>query len=102
MKKIIVILLIILTLLLVTACGDITPENPKNLGPYTIIEERGSDFDPNGYSATFYLIYDKNTKIVYQYLSGKGRNITPYYIIVDNCVYMTKWENNNIIPIPIS
>ena len=100
--KMIAIMLIIFILFLLVSCGDISPENSKDFGPYMIIEECGSDIDSNGYAASFYLLYDKDTKIVYQYLSGKGRNITPYYIIVDNCVYMAKWENNNIVPIPIS
>ena len=100
--RMIAIMLIIFMLFLLVACGDVSAENPKDFGPYMIIEESGSDIDTNGYAASFYLIYDKDTKIVYQYLSGKGRNITPYYIIVDNCVYMAKWENNNIVPIPMS
>lgn len=101
MKKIIAILLIILTLLLFTACGE--AETVQAIGPYVIIEHLYSDSTPSGYACRFYLVYDINTKIIYQFSSsGPGHNIMPYYETKDNCIYMAKWENGNKILIPIS
>ena len=100
MKKFIAILFLIITILCCVSCSDVSPNNPKDFGPYILIKEEGGSVDPSGYGCTFYLMYDSETKIVYRYLSGKGRNITPYYVIgPDGQAHMTKWEDGRPVPI---
>lgn len=101
MKKFIVILFLIITILCCISCSEVSANNPKDFGPYVIIKQEGdSTFDPTGYSCTFYLMYDRDTRIVYRYLSGKGRDITPYYVIgPDGQAHMAKWEDGRPVPI---
>ena len=99
--KMIAIMLIILMLFLLVACGE--TETAQAIGPYVIIERLCMDSTPSGHACNFYLVYDINTKIVYQFSSsGQGHNIMPYYETKDNCIYMAKWEDGNKILIPIS
>jgi hypothetical protein len=104
MKKVIAIMLIILILFLFNACSFTSEtETVQTIGPYVIIEHLGIDSTPSGHTCRFYLVYDINTKILYQFSSsGQGHNIIPYYEIQDNCIHMAKWENGNKILIPIS
>jgi hypothetical protein len=102
--RIIAIMIVILILFLFASCGDITEEETiQTIGPYVIIEQLCMDSTPSGHVCRFYLVYDIDTKIIYQFSSsGQGHNIIPYYEIQDNCIYMAKWENDNKILIPIS
>lgn len=105
MKKIIIFGLIILCLLSCVACGEtITNEYGQKVmdfGPYVeISSEQAQDKTGNVYK--IYLMYEKDTKIVYRFLSSTHRvALTPYYIIgEDGTSHMTKWEDGKIVEIP--
>lgn len=101
MKKIIIFSLIILCLLSCVACGEtITNEYGQKVPYIEISSEQAQDDAGNVYR--IYLMYEKDTKIVYRFLRSKYRAaLTPYYIIgEDGTAHMTKWEDGKIVEIP--
>ena len=82
MKKIIsILILVILIGILLCGCSHKTyTDSNKSIfqNKFAIIRE------DEGFSNDIYLIYDKETKIVYLYIGeGHRGGLTPYYIVVD-------------------
>ena len=81
-KKVMVIILIGLACCLSTACKTKTTDKNAGytIGNYIIIKETHY-VDPFMNAPTEYLVYDKNTKVMYTYTrTGHGLSICPYYV----------------------
>ena len=107
MKKIIACIIIVITIFCLVSCTETEKDEHGNevyvFAPFTEISHTDG-VDASGSSFTTYLIYDNSTKIIYYFIDGyHSHALSEYYVIDENgYCHMCKYENGEIIPLPIS
>ena len=86
--KTILLVTILLTLTLLTGCGekvvDNNGETKRKFGSFIEISHQEYYDNKSNYNKE-YIVYDKDTKLVYYYVTGSQRlSITPYNIVLED------------------